>query len=85
MFKPAGKLKKAIACSLNQREYLCAFLERGEIDEISDNQVDRFSAHCRWPEGLAVLRYPGRDQRQLRHFYAVGDSRAKRTESVKLT
>ena len=27
IFKPAGKLKKAITYSLNQREYLCAFLD----------------------------------------------------------
>ena len=39
IFKPAGKLKKAISYSLNQREYLCAFLEHGEI-EISNNQVE---------------------------------------------
>ena len=35
----AGKLKKAIVYSLNQREYLCAFLDHGEI-EISNNQVE---------------------------------------------
>ena len=39
IFKPAGKLKKAIVYSLNQREYLCAFLDHGEI-EISNNQVE---------------------------------------------
>ena len=39
IFKPAGKLKKAITYSLNQREYLCAFLDYGEI-EISNNQVE---------------------------------------------
>lgn len=39
IFKPAGKLKKAITYSLNQREYLCAFLYHGEI-EISNNQVE---------------------------------------------
>lgn len=39
IFKPAGKLKKAIDYSLNQREYLCAFLKHGEI-EISNNQVE---------------------------------------------
>lgn len=39
IFKPAGKLKKAITYSLNQREYLCTFLDHGEI-EISDNQVE---------------------------------------------
>ena len=39
IFRPAGKLKKAIVYSLNQREYLCAFLEHGEI-EISNNQVE---------------------------------------------
>ena len=39
IFKPTGKLKKAITYSLNQRAYLCAFLEHGEI-EISNNQVE---------------------------------------------
>lgn len=39
IFKPAGKLKKAVTYSLNQREYLCAFLDHGEI-EISNNQVE---------------------------------------------
>ena len=39
IFKPTGKLKKAIVYSLNQREYLCAFLDHGEID-ISNNQVE---------------------------------------------
>lgn len=39
IFKPAGKLKKAIVYSLNQREYLCAFLDHGEV-EISNNQVE---------------------------------------------
>ena len=39
IFKPAGKLKKAITYSLNQREYLCALLDHGEI-EISNNQVE---------------------------------------------
>ena len=37
--KPAGKLKKAITYSLNQREFLCVFLDHGEI-EISNNQVE---------------------------------------------
>ena len=39
IFKPTGKLKKAITYSLNQREYLSAFLDHGEI-EISNNQVE---------------------------------------------
>ena len=39
IFRPCGKLKKAITYSLNQREYLCAFLDHGEI-EISNNQVE---------------------------------------------
>ena len=39
IFKPSGKLKEAINYSLNQREYLCAFLDHGEID-ISNNQVE---------------------------------------------
>ena len=39
IFRPAGKLKKAITYSLNQREYLCVFLDHGEI-EISNNQVE---------------------------------------------
>ena len=39
IFRPTGKLKKAVTYSLNQREYLCAFLDHGEI-EISNNQVE---------------------------------------------
>ena len=39
ILRPSGKLKTAITYSLNQREYLCAFLEHGEI-EISNNQVE---------------------------------------------
>ena len=39
IFKPAGKLKDAVTYSLNQREYLCAFLDHGDI-EISNNQVE---------------------------------------------
>ena len=39
IFKPTGKLKKAIIYSLNQREFLCAFLDHGEI-EISNNRVE---------------------------------------------
>ena len=39
IFRPSGKLKKAITYSLNQREYLCAFLDHGEV-EISNNQVE---------------------------------------------
>ena len=39
IFKPTGKLKKAISYSLNQREFLCAFLDHGEI-EISNNRVE---------------------------------------------
>ena len=39
IFRPTGKLKKAITYSLNQREYLCTFLDHGEI-EISNNQVE---------------------------------------------
>ncbi len=37
--KMEQKLKKAITYSLNQREYLCAFLDHGEI-EISSNQAE---------------------------------------------
>ena len=36
IFKPAGNLKKAITYSLNQREFLYAFLDHCEID-ISSN------------------------------------------------
>ena len=39
IFKPAGKLKDAVGYSIHQREYLCAFLDHGEI-EISNNQVE---------------------------------------------
>ena len=34
-----GKLKDAVTYALNQKEYLCAFLDHGEI-EISNNQVE---------------------------------------------
>ena len=44
IFKPAGKLKKAIMYSLNQREFLCVFFNHGEI-EISNNQVE----NAIWP------------------------------------
>ena len=37
--RPSGKLKEAVTYALNQKEYLCAFLEHGEI-EISNNQVE---------------------------------------------
>jgi len=39
LFKPSGKLKKAVTYAVNQRPYLCAFLDHGEI-EISNNQVE---------------------------------------------
>ncbi len=39
MFKPSGKLKDAVTYAVNQRKYLCAFLDHGEI-EISNNQVE---------------------------------------------
>ena len=39
IFKPAGKLKDAVGFSIHQQEYLCAFLDHGEI-EISNNQVE---------------------------------------------
>ena len=39
LFKPGGKLKDAVTYAANQRKYLCAFLEHGEI-EISNNQVE---------------------------------------------
>ena len=39
IFRPSGKLKKAVTYSLNQREYFCAFLDHGEI-EINNNQVE---------------------------------------------
>lgn len=34
-----GKLKEAVTYALNQKEFLCAFLDHGEI-EISNNQVE---------------------------------------------
>lgn len=37
--RPSGKLKEAVNYALNQKEYLCAFLEHGEI-EISNNQAE---------------------------------------------
>lgn len=36
---PTGKLKEAVTYALNQKEFLCAFLDHGEI-EISNNQVE---------------------------------------------
>ena len=36
---PSGKLKDAVTYALNQKVYLCAFLEHGEV-EISNNQVE---------------------------------------------
>ena len=39
IFRPVGKLKDAITYSQKQREYLCTFLDHGEI-EISNNQVE---------------------------------------------
>ena len=39
IFKPSGKLKEAVTYAVRQRDYLCAFLEHGEI-EISNNQVE---------------------------------------------
>ena len=37
--KPTGKLKEAVTDALNQKAYLCAFLDHGEV-EISNNQVE---------------------------------------------
>ena len=37
--RPTGKLKEAVTYALNQKEFLCAFLDHGEI-EISNNQVE---------------------------------------------
>ncbi len=39
IFCPSGKLKDAVKYAVNQRPYLCAFLDHGEI-EISNNQVE---------------------------------------------
>ena len=39
IFKPDGKLKDAVVYFRRQREYLCTFLDHGEI-EISNNQVE---------------------------------------------
>ena len=36
---PSGKLKDAVTYALNQKEYLCIFLNHGEV-EISNNQVE---------------------------------------------
>lgn len=36
---PSGKLKDAVTYALSQKEYLCTFLDHGEI-EISNNQVE---------------------------------------------
>lgn len=37
--RPTGKLKDAVTYAYNQKEYLCSFLNHGEI-EISNNQVE---------------------------------------------
>jgi transposase len=37
--RPSGKLKDAITYALNQKAYLCAFLDHGEV-ELSNNQVE---------------------------------------------
>ena len=37
--RPTGKLKEAVTYAMNQKEYLCVFLDHGEI-EISNNQVE---------------------------------------------
>lgn len=39
LFHPTGKLKDAATYAINQKPYLCAFLDHGEI-EISNNQVE---------------------------------------------
>ena len=39
LFKPSGNLKEAVNYAVNQRPYLCTFLDHGEI-EISNNQVE---------------------------------------------
>ncbi len=39
IFHPTGKLKDAVKYAVNQRPYLCVFLDHGEI-EISNNQVE---------------------------------------------
>ncbi len=39
IFRPTGKLKDAVRYAVNQRPYLCTFLDHGEI-EISNNQVE---------------------------------------------
>lgn len=39
IFQPSGKLKQAVTYAVNQKDYLCAFLDYGEI-EISNNQVE---------------------------------------------
>ena len=39
LFQPSGKLKQAVTYAVNQKPYLCAFLDHGEI-ELSNNQVE---------------------------------------------
>lgn len=39
IFRPSGNLKKAVTYAVNQKTYLCAFLEHDEI-EISNNEVE---------------------------------------------
>ncbi len=39
IFKPSGKLKEAVKYTLNQKEFLCTFLDHGEV-EASNNMVE---------------------------------------------
>lgn len=39
LFQASGKLKQAVTYAVNQKEFLCAFIDHGEI-EISNNQVE---------------------------------------------
>ena len=39
IFKPSGKLKEAVTYAINQKEYLCTFLNHGEV-EVSNNIVE---------------------------------------------
>ncbi len=42
---PGNDLKKAVVYAINQRQYLCAFLENGEID-VSNNAAERSIRNC---------------------------------------
>lgn len=53
---PGSKLAEAVTYAQNQKPYLSAFLEYGEVD-ISNNFAENagYPSFCCWPQKLAVL------------------------------